>query len=127
MLYPTTTDPVAVNGVIVIDPGHLHVFTLDLLVDGALPLVVTHVAPVQDHSLRVWVATVKGGSNVVDRPYHQSFWHPNRIPFEFLTIVGPNGTATGSVLTLEPGRYYLHVLNLINATNAYTYSNIAPI
>lgn len=77
----------------------------------------------QDHSLRSWVSREVAGTEILMYPLELSIWHPNRVPHHVVTVYDkdmdePEGVA---LLPVEPGEYFLHVLNLTNRQNSFAY------
>lgn len=125
MLYPTRliteTTP---NHNYKIPNNSLYAFALTIGDDEAKNIVLMHTAlDRQDFSIRAWVSRDVAGSEVVFIPHSVSFWHPNRSPHEIITIFDKNMTVpdVSAPLGLEPGDYFLNILNLSNAENSFSY------
>lgn len=145
MLYPLTVppsphDPEENPNVYRIAPGSMHAFPFELAA-GACAVVFVGQAWItgeddamflrQDHSLRVWISDRPGGNAVPD---YRATWNANSLPnfqtpfalagreqFAFSSGVQPAEQVT-QTYDVASGRYYVTILNLTNATNAYKYT-----
>lgn len=100
--------------------GRMLVFPFTLSEGQQLTIYSQHIlAGSQDHSLRIWVSDQIDGRYFTTRS-DSGYWHPNRTPGENIIVYDKNIDApVGSVLPLEPGDYYINVLNLVNSRNAF--------
>lgn len=125
MLYPLTVapDPVRPNQY-VIPNGNLYAFPFTVAEGEAVNVVVAHTGiGKQDHSLRVWVSAEPGHNPVVDRPIHVVNWYPNRDAREYVTVYD-SALAPPTVpgpLAVQPGTYFVNVLNLTNSENSFAF------
>ncbi len=122
MMYPyTVIDEVSPNNIYTVDSGSMLAFPITLGEEGVFEITPQHVAMgIQDHSLRLWVSREIGGPTLGRGPTERI--HPNRTPKETLKVYdaaldAPDGLA----LALEPGDYYVNVLNLVNSRNALSF------
>lgn len=123
MLYAQTIDPAPVrDDLYSVEPGSLLVFTMDVAEGARVTIDAVHAAAVQDFSLRVWVSKEPQGTTVDYFPQRFSYWHPIRTPYPMVVADRSLGLSEAEAISVEPGRYYVNVLNMINARNGMRFS-----
>lgn len=124
MLYPfeTITEP-SDDDSYAIPSGCGKAFPLNLESEERLNIIVVHTAMgVQDHSLRVWVSRQVGGAEVRFDPPNATYWHANRNAQEIVMAYDESlDRPEGYSIALEPGAYFVNVLNLINSANTFSF------
>jgi hypothetical protein len=84
---------------------------------------IVHTAATQDLSLRCWFSSEPGGLSLAGGP-ELAFWHPGRKAASVHClqnggdVVRDDGLVVYA-LPVEPGIYYLNVLNLVNGINKF--------
>ena len=109
----------------VVPSGTCYVFPISIADEEIKKIILMHThIQQQDHSLRAWVSTEVGGVEIIHYPLEVGIWHPNRSPHQIIAIydqgyVPPEDVAAS--IPVELGTYYLHVLNLTNRENSFSY------
>lgn len=121
MYDSTLIDTPAPNNIYTVEHGRLVAFPLTITEGQAVRIVTAHLAVgIQDHSLRVWVSSDIGGISVARGA--NEFWHPNRNAQETVAVYDRSMVAPDeNGIAVEPGTYYVNVLNLINSRNAFSF------
>lgn len=78
----------------------------------------------QDFSLRVWIAKEPGGEEIMFYPLGIAWWHMNRNPHHIVAVYDEGYIPPEDmnfVLPVPQGNYFLHILNLTNRINSFSY------
>ena len=132
------------NGAYEIDPGFIHIFPFDIIVDGQLRAPIRHLsannAQTQSFTIRAWISEKPNGAELFFR-YHPGtggvshlFYDENIVPapdtqksdpmrnqFSAITFVPQD-----ELVSLASGTYYYMVLNMVLKPNAYELFFIPP-
>jgi hypothetical protein len=118
--------------VFMVQAGHNLVCAFEILPNTAASVKVVHtMAGSQDNSLRCWISKDPGGVSVEQITPEISFWHPRRkVMVAHVLYSGtppePSAELTTYNIMVEPGTYYLNVLNLVNSGNKF-YASIEDV
>lgn len=122
MLYPITVSATPDDNQ-ALNSSSLYAIPFTLEEGGSLRCIIVHTAPTQDHSLRCWISTTAGDTQV-DAASHLSYWHPNRTNAESVIIHDTDVEVfLGSSFArpLPPGEYFVNILNLGNSINSFSF------
>lgn len=125
-LYPTTLlDYEAALGYVPVDDRSLVVIPITVPATSATSFVLTHTAPVQDWSLQAWVSA-SPFSRSVETAYPAAYWELQRMSPQPLCLYTADAVplANSHAIMLDPGTYFLNVLNLINEPNLFQFARI---
>lgn len=119
-LYPTQLVTDLEDEDFVVNAGQQMVFQLPVALYARVSVLQTPAS--QDYSLRCWFATEPGGSSIDFYRPMLSFWHSRTsrvFTHTLFTDVVPVGDVLDYSIKVEPGIYYLNVINLTNVKTRF--------
>ncbi len=132
MLYPVINlDPVPPSpeeGRYTLPSGTLGVLAITVPTAGVIQLVMHQLIAdttnlPQDHSIRAWVSTQKGGNPVIENPVSAAQWTLSALQNRVITVYNLMGNYVPDdehvSIGIPPGDYWLNVLNLVNEANSF--------
>jgi hypothetical protein len=117
---PIIFPAIALTGYYEILAGQVAVFPFTLAPNGQIVINVVQQQGTQDHTIRVWVSKEPYGTSVVLNPQNVTYWNPNHIANQIVTVFDttmPQHPAVQTPLALLPGDYFLNIQNLENRSN----------
>jgi hypothetical protein len=78
----------------------------------------------QDQSIRCWVSFIKGGASVHETPITAKQWHLSALLRDDIVVYDSTSVEVEPPtigIPVEPGAYWLNVLNLVNQPNMFSF------
>lgn len=124
-LYPIEQPEISEFKRYTVQSGSCAVFSITIDEEDSKKIFLMHTdATQQDYSLRAWVTTEIGGQEFLEFPLGVRMWPVGRTPHHIVAIHDKNVEAPDDILyrlPVEPGTYYVHILNLTNKRNSFSY------
>jgi len=115
--------PITGNGMQMLPSGALAISPFTVANGQYVKMVAIQTAPTQDFSMRAWISRLPEGPSEGTNHYTRH-WPINRIA-EIVVIYDRNlpvPDIVGRLIAVDPGDYYVNILNLVNEENSFSFA-----